>query len=140
MPYLAVAVLCGALGIYLALNHGGEASLQRAGEDVRAGRAAQALADLDGVDGQASGRAAALRGYAYVQQRRYVRAVAELSTAAQRAPNDWLLQRDYAIVLGALGRRAKARARMQRALELNPRMQLPLGFRPVARPRSSSPR
>lgn len=133
LPYLAIAALCAAIGMYLALSQGGEAKLERAGEDVRAGHSAQALAELDGLGGQAAGRAAALRGYAYQQRGRYAQAAAELSTAARRAPNDWVLQRDYAVVLRTLGRRAKARARMQRALALNPRMQLPIGFRPAKR-------
>ena len=128
LPYLALAALCAAIGMYLALSRGGEARLKRAGEDVRAGRHEQALTELDGLGGQAAGRAAALRGYAYVGRRQYERGAAELSAAARRAPNDWLAQRDYAIVLRRLGRRARARARMQRALALNPRMALPAGF------------
>lgn len=131
LPYLAVAALCGAIGIYLAVSRGGEAKLMRAGEDVRTGRHVQALAELDGLGGQATGRAAALSGYAHAGRRQYERAAVELSAAARRSPNDWVLQRDYAIVLRALGRRAKARARMQRALALNPRLQLPPGFRPA---------
>jgi len=135
LPYLAIAALCGVIGLYLALSQGGEAKLKRAGEDVRAGRHAQALTELEDLDGQASGRAAALRGHAYIGRRQYERAAAAFSAAARRAPNDWVLQRDYAIVLRTLGRRAKARARMQRALALNPRMQLPLGFRAATRRR-----
>lgn len=136
LPYLVIAVLCAAIGIYLAVNQSGEATLERGGDDVRAGQAAKALAELDGLDGQASARAAALRGDAHLQQGRYAQAAAELSAAARRAPNDWVLQRDYAVVLRALGRRPKSRARMQRALALNPRMQLPLGFRSAKRVRS----
>jgi Flp pilus assembly protein TadD len=134
LPYVVVAVLCGALGLYLALNQGDEATLKRAGDDVRAGRDAQALTELEGVGGQAAGRAAALRGYAYLGREQYEPAAAALSDAAQRSPNDWVIQRDYAIVLRKLGQRAKARAKMQRALALNPRMALPVGFRAVKRP------
>lgn len=132
LPYLAVAALCGLAGLYLAVSRGGEVKLLHAGEDVRAGRHAQALAELDGLGGQASGRAAVSRGWAYLGRRQYDRAAAEFSAATLRAPNDWVLQRDYAIVLRRLGRREKARARMQRALELNPRMLLPRGFRAAA--------
>lgn len=140
LPYVIVALLCGALGLYLALAQGGEAKLRRAGEDVRAGRSAQALTELDGLAGQTSGRAASLRGDAYFDQRQYARAAVAFSEAARRSPNDWTLQRDYAIVLRKLGRVAKARARMQRALALNPRMQLPLGFLPAQRPGAPRPR
>lgn len=133
LPYLAVALLCAVIGAYLALNRGGEAALKRASDDVRAGRDAQALVELKGVGGQAAGRTAAVRGYAYIGRGQYERAAAELSTAARHAPNDWTLQRDYAIVLRRIGARSKARARMQRALALNPRMPLPLGFQPIRR-------
>lgn len=139
LPYIALAALCAAIGIYLALSQGGEAKLKRAGAYVRAGRHAQALAELDGLGGQAAGRAAPLRGYAYIGRRQYQRGAAELSAAASRAPNDWVLQRDYAIVLRRLGRRTKATARMQRALALNPRMQLPSGFRAVKRREPTRP-
>jgi len=140
LPYIVVAVVCGAMGLYLALNQGGEANLKRAGEDVRAGRNAQALVELEGVDGQADGRVAALRGYAYAGRRQYKPAAAAFSEAARHSPNDWVLQRDYAIVLRELGKRAKARARMQRALALNPRMALPRGFLPAQRSKSPGSR
>ncbi|MGH2917212.1 MAG: hypothetical protein ACRDLS_01230 [Solirubrobacteraceae bacterium] len=137
LPYFALAVLCGAIGIHLALSQSGERKLERAGEELRSGRYAEALAELEGVDGQGSGRAAALRGYAHIGRGQYERAAPEFSAAVRRAPNDWVLQRDYAIVLRTIGQRATARARMQLALSLNPRMALPRGFRAVERVRSS---
>jgi Flp pilus assembly protein TadD len=126
---MAVAVLCVAMAAYLALGRGDEAQLERAADQMRAGHSADALAELDGLGGQATGRAAALRGRAYLSQHAYKRAAAAFSDAAHRAPNDWTIQRDYAIALRQIGRQSKARARMQRALALNPRMQLPAGFR-----------
>ena len=48
--------------------------------------------------------------------------------AVRRDPNNWVLHRDYAIVLRRLGDRARARTRMGTALALNPRMILPPGF------------
>jgi Flp pilus assembly protein TadD len=101
----------------------------RAADDVRDGHDAQALAELDGVGGQASGRAAALRGRAYLSGHDYRHAAEQLSDATRRARNDWSLQRDYAIALRRLGEESSARAHMRRALALNPRMQLPHGFR-----------
>lgn len=130
LPYLAVAALCGASGAYLALNRANESKLERASADIRAGHRQQALADLDGASGQASRRAAALRGYAYLGRGQFEPAAAQFARATRQAPNDWELQRDYAIVLRRLGRRVQARARMQRALALNPRIQLPRGFQP----------
>ncbi|MDX6690401.1 MAG: hypothetical protein QOG15_1858 [Solirubrobacteraceae bacterium] len=136
-PALAIAALAAALGIYLALSQGGEAKLKRAQDDVRVGRSAQALADLKGVDGQVSGRAAAVRGYAYLMSGRDELAARQLDRAARNAPNDWQLQRDYAVVLRTLGRRAEARARMRRAVALNPLMALPPGFRRARAPAAS---
>ncbi len=121
------------MGAFLALGRGDEAALQRAGADVRAGHESAALAELDGIGGQVSGRAAAVRGYAYSRGRRYDRAAAAFAAAVRHAPNDWVLQRDYAIVLRRLGQGPRASARMQRALALNPRMQVPRGFRVVKR-------
>jgi Flp pilus assembly protein TadD len=130
LPFIAVALACAVLGVWLAGASGDEARLQRAGDDVAAGRSAEALAELDGLDGDAADRAAAVRGYAQLGAGRLKRARSDLRAAVQRDPNNWLLQRDYAVVLLRVGERARARARMSRALALNPRMALPPGFAP----------
>lgn len=126
---LAVAALCAALGAYLALSWGDETRLQQARDELRRNHPARALARLDGLGGQATGRTHVLRGYAYLGDGRPDRASKAFRLAVLRYPNNWELQRDYAIVLLKLGQRVRARARMQRALALNPRMQLPRGFR-----------
>jgi Flp pilus assembly protein TadD len=128
LPFVAVALVCAALGVYLAISSRGEARLSRANADLIAGRNADALAELDGLGGEAGNRAAALRGYAYRATGRLQQARRELQIAARRDPNNWVLQRDYATVLLRLGERSKARARMSRAKALNPRMPLPKGF------------
>ena len=128
LPFVAVALVCAVLGVYLAVSSAGEARLGRANADVLSDRDAEALAELDGLGGEAGRRAAALRGYAYLGTGQLRRARAAFQDAARRDPNNWVLQRDYAIALLRGGERAKAQARMRRARALNPRMPLPPGF------------
>ena len=128
LPFLAVALVCALLGIYLAVSSRGEARLSRATANLVADRNPQALAELEGLDGEAGLRAAALRGRAYRNSGRLEQARRAFQTAVRRDPNNWFLQREYAGVLLARGERAKARARMSRAKALNPRMLLPPGF------------
>ena len=128
LPFVLVALLCAALGVHLAITSSSEAALQRAQAALLDGHEAAALAELDGLDGEAGRRAAALRGYAHRAAGRLQPARLAFQTAARRDPNNWVLQREYARVLLALGERAKARARMSRAKALNPRMVLPAGF------------
>ena len=71
-----------------------------------------------------------MRGYAHLNRGELRPARAALRAAVLRDPNNWVLQRDYAIVLLRLGERQAARERMGRAQALNPRIVLPTGFRP----------
>lgn len=128
LSFLVLALVCAGLGAYLAVNSRVEARLERASADVSAGRHAEALAELDGIDD--SGRAARVRGAAYFGSGRLPLAVAAMREAARRDPNNWLVQRDYAIVLLHSGELVRARARIRRARALNPRMALPPGFVP----------
>lgn len=128
VPFVAIAIVCAVLGGYLAVRSRGETRLARANAAVLAGKPAQALNELEGVDGELAQRAASTRGYAHFGMGQLRAARAELQKAARRDPNNWVVQRDYAIVLLRLGERPKARARMRRALALNPRMLLPAGF------------
>lgn len=128
LSFVAVALVCGVFGIYLAVSSRDEAALQRAQSDLVADRNADALAELAGLGGETAGRAAALRGYAYRDMGRLQAARRAFQTAVRRDPNNWVLQREYAVVLLRLGERAKAQARMSRAKALNPRMPLPSGF------------
>ena len=132
LSFLPLALVCAALGTYLAVNSREEARLERASAHLTAGRHARALAELDGLDADA-GRAARLRGSAYFGSGRLRPAVAALREAARRDPNNWLVQRDYAIVLLRFGDRRRARERMRIARTLNPRMPLPAGFVPDER-------
>ena len=128
LPFLALALVCASLGVYLAISSRGEARLGSANVNLLAGRNAEALAELEALEGEAGLRAAALRGRAYRNSGRLKPARRAFQTAVRRDPYNWILQREYAIVLLALGERAKARARMSRAKALNPRMALPPGF------------
>jgi Flp pilus assembly protein TadD len=128
LPIVAVALVCALLGAYLAISSRSEERLDRANGHVIAGREAEALAELEELEGEAVLRGAALRGRAYRNSGRLEAARKEFQKAARRDPNNWVLQREYADVLLALGQRTKARARMSRAKALNPRMALPPGF------------
>lgn len=125
---IAIAAICLALGGYLARAQRSEHALARAQDAVAAGDPAAALARLNGLGGQAADRADAVRADAHIAQHRYGDAHHDLSAALRHDPNDWVLVRDDAVVLLALGRRPAAKAEMQRALALNPRMDLPPGF------------
>jgi Flp pilus assembly protein TadD len=125
---LGLAALCVALGGYLALAQRSEQTLSRAQDELAAAQPARALARLHGLGGQAAGRALAVRAGAHIAQGRYAEAHLNLRAALRRDPNNWLLERDDAIVLLALDRRLAARRALQRALALNPRMDIPPGF------------
>ena len=128
LPFVLIGLVCSVLGAFLAVSSRGEASLARANAALVAGNHAEALSELEGLEGEHANRASAVRGYAYFGLGQLRRARAALQKAARRDPNNWFLQRDYGIVLLRLGERPKARARMRRALALNPRMPLPPGF------------
>lgn len=128
LPFVAVALVCAVLGIYLAVRSGDEARLDRANGHVLANRHVEALAELEGLEGEADRRAAGLRGYAFLGMGQLRRSRDAFRLALRRDPSNWVLQRDYAIVLLRLGERAQAQARMRTARALNPRMQLPPGF------------
>ena len=128
IAFAALALLCLSLGLYLAVSSRAEGRLDRASENLVEGRTADALQELEALEGEAALRAAALRGRAYRNSGRLEEARREFQMAARRDPNNWVLQREYARVLLSIGERARARARMSRAKALNPRMVLPPGF------------
>ena len=128
LPLILLAVLCAVFGILLAVSSRGEAALERAQTALAAGREDEAIRELDGLGGETGQRAAAVRGYAYRSRGRLQSARKAFQLAVRRDPNNWVLQREYAQVLLALGQRARARARMSKARALNPRMPLPPGF------------
>jgi len=131
LPFVALAIVCAVVGIHLATTSAGEGQLSRANAAMLAGRDDAALAELDGLKGEAAQRAAKVRAYAYLGKGELLRSRAAFQTAVRRDPNNWVLQRDYAVVLLRTGERARARARISKAKALNPRIQLPVGFQDV---------
>ncbi|MBA3327271.1 MAG: tetratricopeptide repeat protein [Solirubrobacterales bacterium] len=129
---VAAAALCMGLGVYLAVAHRDEARLEEGNVEALAARYPQAIRAIDDVrDGVAGARADVLRGYAEAARGRFPASAPFFSRALRRDPNNWVLHRDYAVLLRLLGQREKAQARMRRALALNPRMTLPVGFAAV---------
>jgi len=131
LPFVAIAIVCAVLGVHLALTSADEARLDRASGALLAGRGDKALTELDGLEGAVGQRAERLRAYAYLDTGQLTRSRAAFQTAVRRDPNNWVLQRDYAVVLLRTGERARARARISKAKALNPRIQLPVGFQDV---------
>ncbi len=127
-----MACLCLGFAAYLGVAQRDEARLRDANVRALASdlRGAVAIASDVGA-GPARARADALQAYANVGLGRLDAAATDFSRALRCDPNDWALHRDYGQVLLALGRREKAQARMRRALALNPRMTLPVGFAAV---------
>ena len=56
-------------------------------------------------------------------------ALTTFQAAAERTPQDWELRRDWAVLLLSTGNRSGAQRQMNQALELNPMLPLPPGFR-----------
>ena len=128
-----VAIVCAALALHLAGAQSDEAHLEDANTNAILGRFDEAIAAAGRADGRTSAsRAAALTAYARLAQGDRAAAAPAFSAALEREPNNWVLQRDYAITLLALGRREKAQARMRQALRLNPRLDAPPGFAVVS--------
>ncbi len=128
LAFASIAIVCAVLGIHLALTSADEARLDRANAAALAGRHDAALAELDGLAGAAATRAEKLRAYAYLDTGQLRRSRDSFQSAVRRDPNNWVLQRDYAVVLLRSGERTRARARIRKARALNPRMVLPAGF------------
>lgn len=126
---VGVAAVCAAFALHLASAREDEAHLEQANVLALAGRYEAAIAQATRADAWTTApRADALRAYAHLRLRQLEPAADAFSAALRRQPNNWILQRDYAITLLALGRREQAQARMRRALRLNPRLDVPPGF------------
>ena len=115
------------MAVYLGI-HARQAGLVRdAGELGAAGQFVEAERTAARVTrAPADARALVLRARAFTQQGRYPEAEPFWRAAARRAPNDWILQLDWARAAMHSGRDVKAaRAPLRRALELNPRLAVP---------------
>lgn len=121
--------MCALGAIYLAGQRQQADHVRDANELGAAGKYAQALRAARRVRG-APQEAEAIRvqAYALAAERRYAEASRAFAVAVTRNPNNWVLHRDWAIVLRALGRRSASSRELSRALIMNPRMAIPAGF------------
>lgn len=131
-------MLCLFSAAWLGLAQRDASRLEEANRLGGEGRLAEALAEARRVEREPSVRRARLvRAYALRELGDLPAAEQAFRAAARQDPANWVVQRDHALVLAALGRDRAAAGAMGRALQLNPRMPLPAGFarsRPVRRP------
>ena len=131
---IAVAAVCLLTAGYLAASERDADQLRHAEELGLTGDYAGALAAARRVDvPPQDGRALAVQAYALQAMRRGPEASTMFARAVARDPNNWVLHRDWGVLLAGLGRRAQAGREIGRALRLNPGMPLPPGFSPPAR-------
>lgn len=130
---IATGVVCALTAAYFVSNARDANRVRDANELGAAGDYRGALRASDGVTRPPQdARALLVRAYALLGLRRGAAASTAFARAAARDPNNWVIHRDWGILLLQLGRRAQAGHEMGRALALNPRMPLPPGFiRPV---------
>lgn len=123
------AALCLVFAGWLLLARGDEDRVRRAAQLGAAGQFRAAAAEAAGVRRRpAAAEAAVLRGRALAGAREFGASAMAYADAARLEPRDWMLRREYARVLLALGRRSDARGQMAASLALNPRQSLPPGF------------
>lgn len=128
------AALCLLLAGWLLVAHGDSEAVRRAAQLGAAGDYRAAAAEAAKVSRRpAAAEAWVLRGRALAGARAFGQSAAAYARAARFEPRDWVVRREYARVLLALGRRAGARRQMAAALALNPRQSLPPGFSTAAR-------
>lgn len=128
---IPVALGCLVVAVWLAGSWRDARRVHRAQDAIAAGR----LLDAERLAAAASGssvavEAARTRAVVALRLGDLARAQRDIAAALKRAPNDWALHRDDAVLLLRSGDRQGARAQIRRALELNPRMTLPDGFVP----------
>jgi Flp pilus assembly protein TadD len=123
------AALCLLIAGWLLLARSDANHVRRAAKLGAAGRFEAAAAEAGRVTRRpAAADAALLRGRALAGAHDFLASAAAYARAARLEPRDWLVRREYARVLLALGRRADARGQMAASLALNPRQSLPAGF------------
>lgn len=125
----ALAAGCLLIGVYLALG-ARDADLVRSANRLGiVGAYEQAIATAGQVTRAPATRDAALvQAYADAALGRHRDAIAAFHRALRLDPNNWRIYRDLASTLLAAGARRSARIEMARALELDPKLVLPIGF------------
>lgn len=117
------------VGVYLLGSARDARRVDRASAMLAQQRYEAALAQADGVRAAPAGAVALnIRAHALAARGERFSALKAYRTAVERAPSDWELRRDWAVLLLSVGQRRSAAVQMGRALSLNPRLQIPEGF------------
>lgn len=130
MLWLVAGTTVG-LGVGLFLFNGARDArhVNRAEAMLAQGRYGGALQQVDGIHAAPAGAVALnIRAHALAGLGQLYPALKAYKKAAERAPSDWELRRDWAQLLLRVGQRRSAGIQMGRALALNPRLRIPEGF------------
>lgn len=126
---VVIAAVAIVAAVYLGAATRDAKHVERAERLVTDGSPDAALGQVAGITGRPAGaRALSLRARALTDTGNIVGALDAYRRAAERAPDDWSVRRDWAVLLLSVGQRGGAQAQMNRALALNPRLELPPGF------------
>jgi Flp pilus assembly protein TadD len=118
--------VCALVAAYLWSAHDDASRTGAARALLHDGRYAAAAQRAGVAPGDA--RAALIEAYALRDAGREREAVAAFSRASAADPGNWIVRRDWAVLLAQLGQRDAAARQMAAALRLNPRLVLPAGF------------
>jgi Flp pilus assembly protein TadD len=123
---IGASAACASVALYLwgARDDASKVGTARALLDE--GRYAAAAQHAGAAPGDA--RAALIQAYALRDAGRERDAVAAFARASAADPDNWIVRRDWAVLLAQLGQRDAAARQMAAALRLNPRLVLPAGF------------
>lgn len=112
--------------LYLGISAQQASLVSDADELVAAGEPREALAKAHQASRfPAAADAQLVQAYALDQLGNYDGAAQAFERAAQREPENWIIHRDWAVALAAAGDEEGARREITRAVELNPRMEVP---------------
>jgi Flp pilus assembly protein TadD len=133
---IAIAAVCATAALYLGSAALDARHVRRAGQLGEQRRFTEAAAEARRAHSQpARARATLIEATALAELGDLAPAARAYADAARYDPSNWAIRRDWAVTLRRLGDGAGARRQMERALALNPRMELPAGFRHERRPK-----
>lgn len=125
-----VAAVCLVVAGYLFVHARDESALRTANRQGLRGDLRGAVRTARPIRREpAAADALRVRAYALLQLGDDRGAIAAFERALRLRPSDWTMRRDLAVLFARRGRRMAARRQMGRALALNPRLDLPPGFR-----------
>jgi Flp pilus assembly protein TadD len=126
---IVVAATCVMLAALLFINQRQAERLDDALASYYRGDHAGALRQASDVTRAPSrGLALLVAGSSLALRNRPAEASRVYSLAVHRDPNNWVLHRNWAVVLAALGKRSEASREMAKAVQLNPLLTLPPTF------------